>query len=225
MAELPKDWKQLLSSQLQLPYYKALMEFVEAERVQFPDAIFPDDDNVFNALRLTPVDKVRVVILGQDPYPTRGHAHGLAFSVQPEVKPLPASLKNIFRELATDLNLDPPATGSLIPWAKQGVLLLNTVLTVREGQANSHQKQGWETLTDAIIAMLSDKCNHAIFVLWGKPAQKKEKLIDLNKHKCLKSAHPSPLAAHTGFFGSRPFSSINSLLQQWELPLIDWRLA
>lgn len=221
---MPKDWQQLLAQQLDLPYYHKLIKFVAAERLNHPDAIFPEDANVFNALRLTPVSKVRVVILGQDPYPTRGHAHGLAFSVQPEVKPLPASLRNIFKELISDLNVPQPTTGSLIPWAKQGVLLLNTVLTVREGQANSHQKQGWETLTDAIIGKLSEKCERVIFVLWGKPAQKKESLIDLNKHACLKSAHPSPLAAHSGFFGSRPFSNINSLLQQWQLPPIDWRL-
>ncbi|MFO0941399.1 MAG: uracil-DNA glycosylase [Pirellulales bacterium] len=225
MTNMPKDWQKLLAPQLELPYYSKLMKFVESERAAHPDAVFPDDASVFNALRLTSVKKIRVVVLGQDPYPTRGHAHGLAFSVQPDVKPFPASLRNIFKELVSDLNVPQPSTGSLIPWAKQGVLLLNTVLTVREGEANSHQKQGWENLTDAIISALSEQSEHVIFVLWGKPAQKKEKLIDLNKHAVLKSAHPSPLAANTGFFGSRPFSSINTILRQWHLPTIDWQLA
>lgn len=224
MPSMPQDWQQLLSDQIALPYYDQLMQFVQSERDSKPESIFPTDELVFNALTLTPVDKVRVVILGQDPYPTRGHAHGLAFSVEPDVQPLPASLRNIFKELASDLGIDQPKVGSLILWAKQGVLLLNTVLTVREGEANSHQKKGWETLTDALISKLSNQQGTIVFVLWGKPAQKKEALIDHNKHVCIKSAHPSPLSAHNGFFGSRPFSKINQDLSSWNLPSINWQL-
>jgi uracil-DNA glycosylase len=225
MQNMPADWQLLLQDDWDRDSFVKLAEFVDAERAAFPDSIFPADDQVFSALTLTPVEKTRVLILGQDPYPTRGHAQGLAFSVQPEVKPLPASLRNIFKELVSDLDLPLPVCGSLIPWAKQGVLLLNTVLTVREGQANSHQKRGWEVLTDAIIARLSQRQgSRIVFVLWGKPAQKKEPLIDTGRHAMIKSAHPSPLSAHTGFFGSRPFSKINSLLEEAGQTKIDWTL-
>lgn len=223
--QMPKDWRELLEDQLKAAYYKKLEEFVLAERKSHPKSIFPSDDQVFHAFELTPVSKVKVLILGQDPYPTLGHAHGLAFSVQPTVKPLPASLRNIFKELNSDLGIPAPATGNLSAWAEQGVLLMNTVLTVREGEANSHQKQGWEKLTDSIIERLSQRDTPIVFVLWGKPAQKKEALIDTSKHAVIKSAHPSPLSATRGFFGSKPFSQINQLLKKMGQTQIDWRLS
>ena len=221
---LPADWQSVLASELAAPYFTQLAQFVDAERQAHPDAIFPAEDQVLNALKLTPLSAVRVFILGQDPYPTRGHAHGLAFSVQPEVKPLPASLRNIVKELESDLGLAKPTNGSLIPWAEQGVLLLNTVLTVREGAANSHQGKGWETFTDAVIRAVSAKSEPVVFVLWGKPAQKKEALIDTTRHTILKSAHPSPLSASTGFFGSRPFSQANAALVAAGRGEINWQL-
>jgi uracil-DNA glycosylase len=225
MNTLPDDWRELLRDELNSPSFSKLSDFVDSERRQNPGAIFPVESQVFNAFALTPLASVRVLILGQDPYPTRGHAHGLAFSVQPDVLPLPASLKNIYKELVADVGLPMPTCGSLIPWAKQGVLLLNTVLTVREGQANAHQKQGWEKLTDSIISKLSQQAAQPIvFVLWGKPAQKKEPLIDSSRHFVLKSAHPSPLSARTGFFGSKPFSNINAFLVNSGQSPIDWAL-
>ena len=223
-ATLAPDWQAALAAEFSAPYFKTLTEFVAAERLAHPDAIFPADDEVLNALKFTALASVKVFILGQDPYPTRGHAHGLAFSVQPTVKPLPASLRNIVKELESDLGQGKPANGSLIPWAKQGVLLLNTVLTVREGEANSHQKRGWEKFTDAVIRAVSAKDEPVIFILWGKPAQKKEELIDATKHTILKSAHPSPLSASTGFFGSKPFSQANAILKAAGRAEIDWKL-
>ena len=222
--QMPKDWRELLEDQLKSAYYKKLEEFVLTERKSHPDSIFPSDDQVFHAFELTPVSKVKVLVLGQDPYPTRGHAHGLAFSVQPTVAP-PASLRNIFKELNNDLGIPAPTTGILSAWAEQGVLLMNTVLTVREGEANSHQKQGWEKLTDSIIERLSERDTPIVFVLWGKPAQKKESLIDTSKHAVIQSAHPSPLSATRGFFGSKPFSQINQLLKKMGKTQIDWRLT
>ncbi len=223
--QMPKDWRELLEDQLKSAYYKKLEEFVLSERQSHPNSIFPSDDQVFHAFGLTPVSKVKVLVLGQDPYPTRGHAHGLAFSVQPTVTPLPASLRNIFKELNSDLGIPAPTTGNLSVWAEQGVLLMNTVLTVREGEANSHQKQGWEKLTDSIIERLSQRDTPIVFVLWGKPAQKKESLIDTSKHAVIQSAHPSPLSASRGFFGSKPFSQINRLLKKLGQTQIDWRLS
>jgi uracil-DNA glycosylase len=220
---LPADWQTALANELRSPYFAALSRFIDEERAARAGKIFPADDEVFNALKLTPLADIRVFILGQDPYPTAGHAHGLAFSVQPTVKPLPASLRNIVKELAGDLGHAAPANGSLIPWATQGVLLLNTVLTVREGQANSHKGRGWETFTDAVIRAVSRKTQHTVFILWGKPAQKKEVLIDAARHTILKSAHPSPLSASTGFFGSRPFSQANAALAANGRGEIDWR--
>lgn len=226
-TDLPADWHAALAHELRAPYFTALEAFVDAERASHPGAVFPADDQVFNALKLTPLANVRVFILGQDPYPTAGHAHGLAFSVQPHVKPLPASLRNIVKELTADLELPPeskPTNGSLIPWASQGVLLLNTVLTVREGEANSHKARGWETFTDAVIRAISQRAEHAVFILWGKPAQKKLSLIDTARHTVLQSAHPSPLSATTGFFGSRPFSRANAALIAHGQSAVDWRL-
>lgn len=221
---LPADWQAALTAEFTAPYFATLSQFVSDERLAHPDAIFPAEDQVLNALKLTPLSAVRVFILGQDPYPTRGHAHGLAFSVQPTVKPLPASLRNIVKELESDLGLTKPTSGSLVPWAEQGVLLLNTVLTVREGAANSHQGKGWETFTDAVIRAVSAKQEPVVFILWGKPAQKKEALIDSSRHTVLKSAHPSPLSASTGFFGSRPFTQANAALAAAGRGEIDWQL-
>lgn len=221
---LSPDWQAALAAEFAAPYFSTLTAFVAAERAAHPGAIFPAESEVFNALALTALAEVKVFILGQDPYPTRGHAHGLAFSVQPTVKPLPASLRNIVKELESDLGLPKPSNGSLIPWAKQGVLLLNTVLTVREGTPNSHQGKGWETFTDAVIRAVSAQPEPVVFILWGKPAQKKEGLIDATRHTVLKSAHPSPLSASTGFFGSRPFSQANAALKAAGRPEIDWTL-
>ena len=221
---LAADWQAALAPDLSAPYFPTLAQFVAAERRAHPDSIFPAEHDVFSALQLTPLSCVRVFILGQDPYPTRGHAHGLAFSVQPEVKPLPASLRNIVKELESDLGLPKPTNGSLVAWAKQGVLLLNTVLTVREGEPNSHQGKGWETFTDAVIRAVSAKSESVVFILWGKPAQKKEALVDATRHTVLKSAHPSPLSAHTGFLGSRPFSQANAALVAAGQREINWQL-
>lgn len=179
--------------------------------------------HIFEALELTPYEKVKVVILGQDPYHGANQAHGLSFSVQPGVK-IPPSLNNIYKELQSDLGIKPVNHGNLVSWAKQGVLLLNTVLTVREGQAYSHRGQGWERLTDTIIEKLNEREQPVVFILWGKPAQEKMKMIDKSKHIILTSSHPSPLSAHRGFLGSKPFSKTNdALLALGEQP-IDWQL-
>ena len=223
--QIPQDWQELLAEHLASSNYARLVDFLAAQRQSHPGAIFPAQDQVYQALHLTPVKQVRVVILGQDPYPTRGHAHGLAFSVQPHVLPLPGSLRNIFKELASDLNVPAPQCGDLRPWAKQGVLLLNSVLTVREGQANSHRNQGWELLTDEIIKRINQQKQSVVFVLWGKPAQKKLNLIDASRHALITAPHPSPLSAYTGFFGSRPFSQINRHLAELGYRQIDWSLA
>jgi uracil-DNA glycosylase len=219
---IPTFWKDGLAGELTKPYFHGLLQFLVAERAAHQ--IFPPADHVFTAFELTPFEQVRVVILGQDPYHDVGQAHGLAFSVLPGVK-LPASLRNIFKELNADLGCSLPAHGCLTSWAKQGVLLLNTVLTVRAHEANSHRGQGWETFTDAVIAQLSKRIDPLIFVLWGKPAQAKKTLIDTEKHVILAAAHPSPLSAHTGFLGSKPFSKINQALQARGQPEIDWAIS
>lgn len=183
--------------------------------------IFPDLPFILRALDTTSFDEVKVVILGQDPYPTEGHAHGLAFSVQPHVKPLPGSLRNIYKELKLDVGVERP-NGDLSSWAHQGVLLLNTVLTVTEGKPGSHVGLGWEALTDEVIHKLSLHREHLVFVLWGRKAQEKAPIIDSSKHLVLKAAHPSPLSARNGFFGSKPFSRINAYLKQNGIQEIDW---
>jgi uracil-DNA glycosylase len=185
--------------------------------------IFPPTEQVFSALSLCPWDKLRVVILGQDPYHGKGQAMGLSFSVPAGVK-FPPSLVNIFKELVSDMNVPAPAAGDLSPWARQGVLLLNTVLTVEEAQPQSHQGQGWEELTDCIIRTVGEKKEHVVFVLWGGPAQKKRGLIDESKHLVLTAPHPSPLSSYRGFFGSRPFSKINAYLREHEKEEINWAL-
>jgi uracil-DNA glycosylase len=222
---LPPSWQPHLAAELALPYIVKLAAFLATERAAH--TIYPPAHQVFRALELTPFDQLSVVILGQDPYHGAGQAHGLAFSVQPDVK-LPPSLVNIYKELETDLGLPRPTTGFLEPWAKQGVLLLNTALTVREGLANSHSKQGWERLTDAVIRTIAIRAAPVIFVLWGANAQKKTKLIDAvpdsGRHTIIQSAHPSPLSAHNGFFGSKPFSRINTALAERGKPPINWAL-
>ncbi|MCR9197160.1 MAG: uracil-DNA glycosylase [Planctomycetaceae bacterium] len=216
-ADLPPDWRNALAEETSQPWFVQLCEFVQRERQTGP--VFPPAEDVFQALALTPLANVRVLILGQDPYHDDGQAHGLSFSVRPGVK-VPPSLRNIYKELQTDLEIAPAPHGHLQKWAQQGVLLLNTVLTVRAHQAHSHRKQGWETLTDRIIQIVSDRPAVA-FVLWGKPAEAKEKLID-SRHLIVKSPHPSPLSARRGFFGSRPFSRVNEFLARSGLPQIDW---
>lgn len=185
--------------------------------------IYPDLSLVFNALNLTPFKDVKVVILGQDPYHGEGQAHGLAFSVRPGVK-TPPSLVNIFKELQTDLGISPPGHGTLENWARQGVLLLNTVLTVEDGTPGAHQKKGWEIFTDKVIELINEQKDHVVFILWGAPAEKKAKKINPKKHLIITSPHPSPLSCYRGFYGSKPFSKANAFLSQHGLKPIDWKI-
>ena len=219
---LPEAWRQFLPEAVAEESFRRLSVFLNAEYRE--QTVFPPLDDLFTAFRLTIPDQVKVVILGQDPYHDVGQAHGLAFSVKAGVR-FPPSLRNIFKELHSDLNLPIPESGLLTPWAEQGVLLLNTVLTVRAHQPASHQKHGWEDFTDAVIAALSRKKDHLVYVLWGAPAQAKQPLIDMAKHTVICSAHPSPLSAHRGFFGSRPFSAVNRDLAAHGMKSIDWSLA
>lgn len=210
-------WNEILAEEMQKDYYQELQTFVQKRRAEV--RVFPEEKNVFNALELTPFESVKVVILGQDPYHGFGQAHGLSFSVQKEI-PLPPSLKNIYKELQEDIGGELPTEGDLSHWAKQGVLLLNTVLTVEEGNANSHKGKGWERLTNRLIESLNELKHPVIFILWGKPAQDKEKLIINPNHVILKAPHPSPLSAYRGFFGSKPFSRVNGILiQQGQTPI------
>ena len=215
------DWNPVLRAEFEKPYWPQLQAFVYEERSQHQ--IFPPHEDVFAALHLTPYQAVKVLILGQDPYHGPGQAHGLCFSVRPPVQP-PPSLENIFKELHTDVGVAIPDHGSLERWAAQGVLLLNATLTVRAHQAGSHQKKGWETFTDEVIRTVSDKPELVVFVLWGSYARQKKKLIDLDRHVVIESPHPSPLSAHRGFFGSRPFSRVNEALASAGRPPVDWDL-
>jgi uracil-DNA glycosylase len=219
-VKIPKSWMPALESELGQPYFTELAAFVAAERAK--NEVFPADAEVFAALERTPFEKVRVVLLGQDPYPTPGHAHGLCFSVREGVKP-PASLRNMYKELERDLGVPIATTGNLGAWADRGMLLLNTVLTVRSGEANSHQKKGWETFTDAILKALSARAEPMVFVLWGTAAKKKEKLLDAARHGVVMGAHPSPLSIKY-FEGSKPFSKIDDALARIGQPPFDWRL-
>ncbi len=220
---LPNEWQSVLENELQQPYMQNLQKFLTSEQ-QLGKTILPPENLWFNALQSTPLKDVKVVILGQDPYPTIGHAHGLCFSVLPEVKPLPKSLLNINKELITDVQVDNSHTGFLQPWTKQGVLLLNAVLTVEASQTNSHQNKGWERFTDAIIQAVNTQRDNCVFILWGAYAQKKGKMIDRNRHLVIESPHPSPLSAYRGFFGSRPFSQTNDYLMAHSNQPIDWQL-
>jgi len=215
-----KSWVDSLLPEFDKDYIKSLKTFLRAEKDK-GKVILPHSSLWFNALNSTPLDQVRVVILGQDPYPTPGHAHGLCFSVLPEVRPIPKSLVNIFKELNDDMGIN-NKNGNLQSWADQGVLLLNSVLTVVSGQANSHQGKGWELFTDKIISVVNELERPVVFVLWGAYAQKKGAMIDESRHLVIRSPHPSPLSAHRGFIGSRPFSKINQFLKQQGQAEINW---
>ncbi len=216
-------WRQVLSDEFDQPYMQELSDFLDNE-IGLGKNILPPKKNWFAALNHTPIDSVKVVILGQDPYPTAGHAHGLCFSVMPDVKPLPKSLVNIFKELQDDLRVDNFHTGYLLPWAEQGVLMLNAVLTVEESNTNSHKAKGWEQLTDRIIQIINEQTQNVVFVLWGANAQQKAAMIDQTRHHIISSSHPSPLSAYRGFWGSRPFSRINDYLISKGKKPIDWQL-
>ncbi len=218
---IPESWLPVLGAEQDKPYYQALYRFVGEERRKY--TIYPPGPDVFNALRYTPYDDVRVMIIGQDPYHEPGQAHGLAFSVQPGVPP-PPSLVNIYKELHADVGFRIPRHGCLIPWAEQGVLLLNAVLTVPAHQANAHQGKGWETFTDTVLQAVNQKKTRVVFLLWGAYAQRKAELIDITRHTVLKAPHPSPLSASRGFFGCRHFSKTNLALQSAGLQPVDWQL-
>ncbi|OWA36834.1 uracil-DNA glycosylase [Saccharibacillus sp. O16] len=215
------DWDEVLKDEINQPYFKELMQRVAEE--YRTHTVYPPEPLLFQALKLTPFAAVKAVILGQDPYHGPGQAHGLSFSVLPGVK-TPPSLRNMYKELASDLGYPIPDHGYLIHWAEEGVLLLNTVLTVREGQAASHQKLGWQRFTDAIIKAIGEREQPAVFLLWGAHAQKKEALIDTGRHAVLKSVHPSPLSARGGFFGSRPYSQTNDYLKSHGIQPINWEI-
>ena len=214
------SWDEFLLPELNQTYMQTLKSFLCEEKA-LGKSILPASDCWFNALNSTPLDKVKVVILGQDPYPTPGHAHGLCFSVQADVKPLPKSLINIYKELNDDLGVL-NTNGNLQSWCQQGVLLLNSVLTVESGLANSHQGKGWEQFTDKVISTVNKRATPVVFVLWGAYAQKKGRIIDDSRHLVIRSAHPSPLSAYRGFWGSKPFSKINAFLQQHSQTQINW---
>lgn len=221
-VKLDDSWKQAIGGEFDKPYMQALKHFLAGEKAA-GKRIFPKGSEYFRALDLTPLDKVRVVILGQDPYHGEGQAHGLCFSVRPGVR-VPPSLVNIYKEMQSDLGIPPARHGFLEHWAKQGVLLLNAVLTVEMAMANAHQGKGWEGFTDAVIRAVNDQPHPVVFILWGAYAQKKAAFVDARKHLVLKAPHPSPLSAHNGFFGSRPFSQANAFLVQRGFTPIDWKL-
>lgn len=221
MSMIQNDWFAPLKPEFSKPYYAELFKFVKNEYAT--RQIFPPADDIFNAFHLTPLHEVKVVILGQDPYHNDGQAHGLCFSVKPDVD-IPPSLVNIYQELHDDLGCYIPNNGYLTKWAKQGVLMLNTVLTVRAHQANSHRGMGWEQFTDAAIRILNEQDRPIVFILWGSPAQKKAQMLNNPKHLILKAPHPSPLSAYRGFFGSRPFSQTNEFLVKNGLEPIDWQI-
>ena len=221
MVSLNNSWDNILKGEFQKDYYLKLREFLKSEYSRY--VIYPNMYDIFNALKYTSYEDVKVVILGQDPYHGKGQAHGLCFSVQDGI-PFPPSLKNIFLELKNDLEIDIPKSGNLSKWAHQGVLLLNTVLTVREGLAGSHQNKGWEIFTDTIIEKLNDRVEPIVFVLWGNFAKNKKKLITNRNHIILEAAHPSPLSAYNGFFGCKHFSKINNILKENNQTVIDWKL-
>lgn len=218
---IPQSWQSVLAEEIEKPYFGNLSQFVDDERRNH--TVFPPEDKVFSALELTPYEQVNVLLLGQDPYHDDNQAHGLCFSVLPGIKP-PPSLVNIYNELQSDVNFRRPNNGYLVSWAQQGILMLNAVLTVRAHSPNSHNNKGWETFTDAIIRQVNAKESPVVFVLWGGYAQKKLSLIDTNRHTVIQSAHPSPLSARNGFFGSKPFSAINRALQTAGKSEIDWQI-
>ena len=218
---IEEKWREILWKEFQSPYFSELKEFLVEEKKQF--TIFPPGNLMFNAFQHTPFDHVKAVVLGQDPYHGSGQAHGLCFSVPPGI-PKPPSLVNIFKELHADLGIPVPEHGNLEKWADQGVLLLNATLSVRAGQAGSHQNRGWETFTNRVIEQISTHKSGVVFLLWGRYAQAKESLIDGQKHLILKAAHPSPFSAYSGFFGCQHFSKTNEYLEQHGINGIDWTL-
>ncbi len=219
MVNIGNDWDTVIGEEFKKDYYLKLREFLKAEYSR--ETVYPDMYSIFNALKMTPYSSVKAVILGQDPYHEPGQAHGLCFSVQ-DGTPLPPSLRNIYKEMETDLGIKPSKSGCLTSWAEQGVLLLNTVLTVRRGAANSHAGKGWEILTDEIIKRLNEKQEPVVFILWGRNARSKKAFIINPIHGIIESAHPSPLSAFNGFFGSRPFSRTNQFLAVNGIPPINW---
>ena len=221
MAAIDNDWLPAVNAEFKKPYYADLYRFVKEEYSKV--AVYPPSDEIFSALHLTPLSKVKVVIIGQDPYHNVGQAHGLCFSVRPEVD-VPPSLVNIYKELQSDLGCKIPNNGYLVKWAEQGVLLLNTVLTVRAHQANSHQGKGWEQFTDAIIRAVNAEDRPIAYLLWGRPAQSKMSMLDNPKHKVFTAPHPSPLSAHRGFFGCKHFSQANKFLEENGVEPIDWQI-
>lgn len=221
MLTIQNDWLDAIGSEFDKEYYKDLSKFVEEE--YSVHKVFPNVDDVFSAFHYTPLQEVKVVILGQDPYHNDGQAHGMSFSVKKGIK-TPPSLVNIYKELNSDLGFPIPNNGYLEKWAKQGVLLLNTVLTVRAHNANSHQGRGWERFTDAVIQAVNEQDRPIVFLLWGKPAQMKKKMLNNPKHLILEAPHPSPLSAYRGFFGSKPFSKTNEFLIQNNIQPIDWQI-
>jgi uracil-DNA glycosylase len=222
ITKLPISWQVVLAEEFEKPYFKQLQEFVDLERQT--QTIYPPEEDVFSAFELTPYHDVKVLLLGQDPYHDENQAHGLCFSVKPGIK-TPPSLVNMYKELKDDIGCDIPSTGYLVEWAKQGILMLNAVLTVRAHTANSHKNKGWEKFTDAVISQVNQKSDPVVFVLWGGYAQKKLKLIDTTRHIVIQSAHPSPLSAHNGFFGSKPFSKINAALEACNKLPINWEIG
>ncbi|NLK75180.1 MAG: uracil-DNA glycosylase [Clostridiales bacterium] len=221
MGAITNDWLTAIGDEFKKSYYRELYNFVKAEYGKY--IIYPNADDIFNAFHFTPLSKVKAVILGQDPYHNVGQAHGLSFSVKPGID-IPPSLVNIYKELHDDLGCYIPNHGHLEKWARQGVLLLNTVLTVRAHQANSHQGRGWEQFTDAVINAINQQDRPIVFILWGRPAQQKKKMLTNKKHLILEAPHPSPLSAYRGFFGSRPFSKTNEFLKSHGIEPIDWQI-
>ncbi len=221
MAMIDNDWLPVLQPEFRKPYYRELYQFIKTQ--YNTTQVFPPAEDIFNAFHLTPLSQVKVVILGQDPYHEEGQAHGLCFSVQPDIQ-IPKSLQNIYKELHDDMGCRIPNNGYLVKWAEQGVLLLNTVLTVQAHRAFSHRGHGWEEFTDAAIRILNEQDRPIVFILWGKAAQDKKEFLNNPKHLILESAHPSPLSASRGFFGSRPFSRTNRFLIEQGLEPIDWQI-
>jgi uracil-DNA glycosylase len=219
---IPSTWAELLASETSKPYFIELTQKIESLYESKEVSVLPKYDNIFNAFEFCSPSNLKVVILGQDPYPTKGHAHGLCFSVEANVRPFPKSLNNIFKEIEADLSIPFPKNGNLERWAKQGVLLLNSVLTVEEGKTDSHKGIGWEQFTDRIIELVSEKKENVVFILWGAKAISKSTLIDAKKHFVLTSVHPSPLSAYRGFFGCKHFSKANEFLAFKNQKTIDW---